>query len=92
MQFLDFRAAMDRLAADHREALILVGASGLSYEEAANLCGCAVGTMKSRVNRARAKLSEMLAGPAEKLVEADTAWDAAVDASWTGLHGPGPDR
>ena len=35
MQYLDFRAALDRLAPDHREALILVGASGLSYEEAA---------------------------------------------------------
>jgi RNA polymerase sigma-70 factor (ECF subfamily) len=92
MQFQDFRAALDRLAADHREALILVGASGLSYEEAAALCGCAVGTMKSRVNRARAKLAEMLAGPAEAVVESDTAWDAAVDASRSGLHGPGPDR
>jgi RNA polymerase sigma-70 factor, ECF subfamily len=92
MQFLDFRAALDRLAADHREALILVGASGLSYEEAAKLCGCAVGTMKSRVNRARAKLGEMLSGPAETVVESDTAWDAAVDASWTGLHDPGPER
>src|SRR5580698_8834151 len=80
MQFLDFRAALDRLAADHREALILVGASGLSYEDAANLCGCAVGTMKSRVNRARAKLAEMLAGSDDALVQPDLAWDAAVDA------------
>ena len=42
---------------DQREALILIGASGLSYEEAAGVCGCAVGTMKSRVNRARSRLS-----------------------------------
>ena len=83
MQFLDFRAALDRLAADHREALILVGASGMSYEDAAALCGCAVGTMKSRVNRARAKLAEMLAVPSEKPMEADMEWDAAVDASWS---------
>jgi RNA polymerase sigma-70 factor, ECF subfamily len=37
-----------------------VGASGFSYEEAAEICGCAVGTIKSRVNRARVKLAELL--------------------------------
>ncbi|HAR15984.1 MAG TPA: RNA polymerase subunit sigma, partial [Bradyrhizobium sp.] len=41
-------------------ALILVGASGFSYEDAAAICGCAVGTIKSRVNRARSKLSALL--------------------------------
>lgn len=56
----DFRAALDRLAPDQREVLILVGASGFSYEEAAEICGCAVGTVKSRVNRARLKLMQML--------------------------------
>ncbi|MFN3522835.1 MAG: sigma-70 family RNA polymerase sigma factor [Phenylobacterium sp.] len=50
------RRALDRLPADYREALILVGAAGLSYEEAAEICGCALGTVKSRVNRARARL------------------------------------
>jgi RNA polymerase sigma-70 factor, ECF subfamily len=40
--------------------LILIGASGLSYEEAAGICGCAIGTMKSRVNRARNRLAEVL--------------------------------
>ena len=44
-----------------REALLLVGAGGFSYEEAANICGCAVGTIKSRVGRARAALNAMLA-------------------------------
>jgi RNA polymerase sigma-70 factor (ECF subfamily) len=82
MRFQDFRAALDRLAPDHREALILVGASGLSYEEAAAFCGCAVGTMKSRVNRARARLADMLAVPEDNHLESDMAWDAAVDASW----------
>jgi RNA polymerase sigma-70 factor (ECF subfamily) len=48
------------LPPDQREALILVGASGLSYEEAAGICGCAIGTMKSRVNRARNRLTELL--------------------------------
>ena len=63
MHFQDFRKALDRLTDDNREALILVGASGLSYEEAAAVCGCAVGTIKSRVNRARARLEELLSGP-----------------------------
>lgn len=57
----DFRLALEMLPPDQREALLLVGASGFSYEEAADICQCAVGTIKSRVNRARTKLSELLA-------------------------------
>lgn len=60
LAFAEFRAAFDRLSAEHREALILVGASGYSYEEAAQMIGVAVGTVKSRANRARARLCEML--------------------------------
>ena len=60
IEFAEFRKALGFLPADQREALILVGASGFSYEEAANICGCAVGTIKSRVNRARTRLAEML--------------------------------
>jgi RNA polymerase sigma-70 factor (ECF subfamily) len=56
----DFKTAFMRLAPDHREVLTLVGASGCSYEEAAQICGCAVGTIKSRVNRARRRLADML--------------------------------
>ncbi len=56
----DFNKAFVTLPADQREALTLVGASGFSYEEAAAVCGCAVGTVKSRVNRARARLTELL--------------------------------
>jgi RNA polymerase sigma-70 factor (ECF subfamily) len=56
----DFRSALTRLPDDQREALILVGAAGFSYEEAAEISGCAVGTIKSRVNRARNRLGEML--------------------------------
>jgi RNA polymerase sigma-70 factor (ECF subfamily) len=40
--------------------LILIGASGFSYEEAAKICDCAVGTIKSRVNRARTRIAELL--------------------------------
>src|SRR5487761_2616196 len=60
MDFQDFRVALDTLPVDQREALILIGASGMSYEEAAEVCGCAIGTIKSRVNRARVKLAEIL--------------------------------
>lgn len=61
MEFTEFRAALAQLPADQREALILVGASGFSYEEAAKICDCAVGTIKSRVNRARTRLAELMA-------------------------------
>ena len=57
----DFRGALGKLPHDQREALLLVGASGFSYDEAAGICECAVGTIKSRVNRARARLSALLA-------------------------------
>lgn len=60
LQMLDFRAAFEKLPDEHREALILVGASGFSYEDAATMCGVAIGTMKSRVNRARARLTKLL--------------------------------
>ncbi len=60
--------ALQQLPDEHREALILVGAAGLSYEEAAEICGCALGTIKSRVNRARARLL--------KIMDAEDANDA----------------
>jgi RNA polymerase sigma-70 factor (ECF subfamily) len=60
MDLRDFNDAFATLPPDQREALTLVGASGFSYEEAAAVCGCAVGTVKSRVNRARARLLELL--------------------------------
>lgn len=56
----DFKRALQMLPPDQREALILVGAAGFSYEEAAAISGCAVGTIKSRVNRARSKLAQLL--------------------------------
>jgi RNA polymerase sigma-70 factor, ECF subfamily len=60
LDFEDLQRALARLPADQREALLLVGASGFSYEQAADICGCAVGTIKSRVNRARNRLAELL--------------------------------
>jgi RNA polymerase sigma-70 factor (ECF subfamily) len=61
MDLLDFREGLQQLPPDQREALILIGASGFSYDEAAAICNCAAGTMKSRVNRARERLSDLLA-------------------------------
>ena len=61
VEFEEFRAALAKLPSDQREALILVGASGFSYDDAAAICGCAVGTIKSRVNRARTRLADLLA-------------------------------
>src|ERR1700730_15892045 len=60
LDMADFKSALDTVPAEQREALILVGASGFSYEEAAQICGCAVGTIKSRVNRARTRLVEIM--------------------------------
>jgi RNA polymerase sigma-70 factor (ECF subfamily) len=56
----DVRRAMLTLPRQQREALTLIGVAGLSYEEAAAVCSCAVGTIKSRVNRARLQLSSRL--------------------------------
>ncbi|WP_112323565.1 RNA polymerase sigma factor [Oceanibium sediminis] len=80
----EFRDAFSTLPDDQREALILVGASGFSYEEAAQMCDCAIGTIKSRVNRGRRKLQELLKlGDDEELSFAD-AETLAV------LNTPGP--
>jgi len=56
----DLYRALQTLPPERREALLLVGAGGFSYEEAATICGCAVGTIKSRVGRARAALAGMI--------------------------------
>lgn len=56
----DFKQALDKLPPDQKEAIVLIGASGFSYEEAADICKCAIGTIKSRVSRARARLQELL--------------------------------
>lgn len=60
LDMADLRIALAKLPEDQREAIILVGASGFSYEEAADICTVAVGTIKSRVNRARARLAVLL--------------------------------
>jgi RNA polymerase sigma-70 factor, ECF subfamily len=56
----DLHEALQKLSPSHRQALILVGESGLSYEEAAVICNCEAGTVKSRVHRARIELASLL--------------------------------
>lgn len=60
LELCDFRRAFWQLSYEHREALILIGPSGMSYEEAAAVCQCAVGTIKSRVCRARTELRRIV--------------------------------
>ena len=82
MQLNDFRKAFETLPDEQREALILVGASGFSYEEAADMCGVAVGTIKSRANRGRTKLAELLQfGEDEPMELTDQATMAVVSSA-----------
>jgi len=60
LHFTDMQAALSKLSPDQREVLLLVGAEGLSYEEAAQVVGTNIGTVKSRINRARNRLMEIL--------------------------------
>jgi RNA polymerase sigma-70 factor (ECF subfamily) len=62
MDLIDLHRAMSTLPDEQREALILVGAGGIAYHEAAQICGCAVGTIKSRVARARRAIIAALDG------------------------------
>lgn len=81
MDMVDMQKALSRLPSDQREALVLVTASDMSYEEAAAVCGVAVGTIKSRVNRARAKLSELLSVGVASEYGPDPATQAIIASS-----------
>jgi len=72
--------ALTKVPVDQREALLLIVAEGLSYEDAAQVCGVAIGTIKSRVNRARQRLSEL---PAVKDAE-DLGLDRVTQAALQG--------
>ncbi|WP_432769727.1 MAG: sigma-70 family RNA polymerase sigma factor [Sphingopyxis sp.] len=93
----DVQRALLQLPVDQREALVLIGAGGLSYEEGAEICGCAVGTMKSRVSRARAALHVLLESGTMPLrsLDAGPANDAfrAImdDVDQLTAGAPGPD-
>jgi len=60
LELMQMREALMQIPSEQREAIILVGASGFSYEEAAEVIGCAVGTVKSRVSRARERLVKLM--------------------------------
>jgi RNA polymerase sigma-70 factor (ECF subfamily) len=85
LDLADFKMALQRLPDDQREALILIGASGFSYEEAAKICGVAVGTIKSRVNRARNALARALNIEST----ADLGPDALAEGSLSNLRRTG---
>jgi RNA polymerase sigma-70 factor (ECF subfamily) len=60
----DVAKALQKLPVEQREVLLLIGANGLSYEEAAEVMGCAIGTVKSRLARGRTALTALVDGPA----------------------------
>jgi RNA polymerase sigma-70 factor (ECF subfamily) len=75
----DLNRALQELPHDQREALILVCATGLSYEEAADVCQVAVGTIKSRIARARDRLVDLLGEDAAFVGDAGSAIDARAE-------------
>lgn len=81
----DMHRALMTLPPERREALLLVGAGGFSYEEAADIAQVAIGTMKSRVGRARAALTSMMEGNAMIARTGDEP-DSAEDAIMHGLQ------
>lgn len=81
LELNDFLSALQCLPDDQREALILVGASGFSYEDAAEILGTRVGTVKSRVSRARSKLEELMAGSDEFKRDDKAAAESAAQLS-----------
>jgi RNA polymerase sigma-70 factor (ECF subfamily) len=76
----DINRALQQLPPDQREALILVCATGLSYEEAADVCQCAVGTIKSRIARARDRLVELLGDDAAHVATTMPVVDSSAEA------------
>lgn len=81
MEMAQFQSALNRLPAAQREALVLVGAQSFTYEEAAAICGVAVGTIKSRVSRARLRLIEVLGMDGTDDIGPDARTRAALDGS-----------
>jgi len=78
LDFNDMQAALGKLSVEQREALLLVAAEGVSYEEAAQICGVNIGTIKSRVNRARTRLAELLSLDADEALGPDRLVKAAL--------------
>jgi RNA polymerase sigma-70 factor (ECF subfamily) len=81
----DLRRALTKVPPQQREALILVAGAGFSYEEAAAIVGCPVGTVKSRVNRGRLKLAELLGWVDPLEADPSNAIRAAIVAHSAGM-------
>ena len=77
----DLRLALVKLSAEQREAILLVGGQGFTYEEAARICRTRVGTIKSRVNRARTRLVELLGYECSQHIGANGVLQAALVAA-----------
>ena len=84
LQLMDFEDAFTQLTDEQREALTLVGAEGFSYEDAADMCGVAVGTIKSRVNRGRARLAELMGLDEHERLEMTDPVTSGIVSSPTG--------
>jgi RNA polymerase sigma-70 factor (ECF subfamily) len=80
LEFGDFRRAFWQIGHDKREALVMVGINGLSYDDTGKACGCAQGTVKSRVSRARRDLRQILDGD----LLAGKRRDTPAISAWTG--------
>ena len=81
VEFAELRCALAQLSDEQREAVLLIGAEGFSYEEVAVICGVAVGTIKSRVNRARKRLAELLGHEHDSDIGPDGVTQAALGPS-----------
>lgn len=85
LEFKEFRAALREIPFDQREALLLVGAAGFSYEDTATICHTTTGTIKSRINRARSRLAALLS--IESINE--IGFDTQTRGIMVGNQGPG---
>lgn len=88
LQLRDLSRALQQLPIDQREALVLVCATGLSYEEAAAVCQVAVGTIKSRIARARDRLVELLGDDAARVIEPGARLEQQLDSTGGTGHTP----
>ena len=88
LEYREFCSALRAIPFDQREALMLVGAAGLSYEDTATLCRTTTGTIKSRINRARSRLAALLS--IESLAE--IGFDSRTRAVMAGSPGSNPKR
>jgi RNA polymerase sigma-70 factor (ECF subfamily) len=81
LDICDMQTALNKLPIEQREALLLVTAEGMSYEETARICGTGIGTIKSRINRARTNLARLLKIDGEEDFGPSPVVSAALPAS-----------